>query len=538
MSNKPFFAVSVALVTLSASACSTSHTDPGDMNDVGIQLPDAAALPDVVTIDAPVVSQIGTACTSDPDCGSGNLCSDIFGPAGYCTAACDAAAGTGCPDGSTCVGVSQTEAYCLLACDPAVTTRQCGGRPGLGCSTAGMTAGLCVPGCVDASDCGGSLACDPTGGDFGAGACYTPGAANGAPCTDDSMCPAGGLCETEDGAGWPGGGCVVIENPPCDVASNTGCMGDAQCIASQGGFGGPPIGLCVDGCTTSADCRVGYSCEASGTYPDRHYCAPACTTTAQCTGTNVCNVGLGLCAPPFNNSQLGGTCQRFDPTTCSGGTCFSERSSGFPDSYCTYQGCSATQPCPTGGVCSTSYGATGICLDACTSDANCRAGYACRPSDPANASSPLGCVPACTSTAQCTRTGNVCNVGTGLCTAAFTAANLGMPCTSDATCTGGRCMTEAATGYPSGECVYPGCSLTGGTGATCPTGSACVDDALGDPALGICAPTCTVGATTCRDGYACVASAGSTTEGTCQPSCTPTSCAAGRTCDGTTHLCM
>lgn len=151
----------------------------------------------------------------------------------------------------------------------------------------------------------------------------------------------------------------------------------------------------------------------------------------------------------------------------------------------------------------------------------------------------MACVPACTADTDCTRMGDVCNRGTGLCTAPFMSTLEGTPCTSDTACAGGRCMTEATFGYPGGMCVYPGCSITTGvTGSTCPTLSTCVDDGVGSPDLGICAPTCTVGATGCRAGYACVALAGSTTNGACEPSCTAsTDCTAPHTCDTTTHLC-
>lgn len=536
MIQKPFFVLSASVLALGAIACSTDHG--GDTNDAGIVVPDSARPPDAAQYDAgPSAGDIGNACTADTDCGTMGMCLNDpgFFPNGYCSAICDpTAAMDTCPTGSLCQDFGGGQAFCVLTCDSSVTTRQCNGRMGYGCSTDPQLSGICLGGCVDGTDCPTGLSCDQTGGQVGAGACYTPGATVGVACLDDTMCPAGAFCQDEANGGWPGGSCLL---PGCDLVGNAGCSGDAQCVALQGFFG-PPQGYCIDGCTTTADCRTGYTCTASTANPDRHYCAPGCTSNAQCSGGLVCNPGLGTCGAPFTGT-LGGTCSRRDPTTCAGGTCLSERSAGFPMAYCSYSGCSATEACPMGGVCLTRPGTTNICLRACTMDSDCpTAGYACRHSNPADATSAMACVPACTATVGCVNMGDVCNVGTGLCGPAFMSTLEGTPCTSDTQCAGGRCMSEAGFGYSQGECVYPGCSLTTGVmGAACPAMTACVDDHIGSPDLGICAPSCTVGGTSCRDGYTCVAVGGSATEGACQPSCTATSCTPGRTCDTTTHLC-
>ncbi len=542
MSKSTSFLLASASLALGLAACSQDHGSGGD--DAGIVVPDSARPPDAFAYDAgPASGNVGAACAADMDCtGVADTClSDpqIF-PGGYCTAACDPAVTDSCPTGSMCQDFGGGQTFCVLTCDPAVATRQCNGRQGYGCSTDFQLSGVCLAGCVDQTDCGTGLMCDPTGGDFGAGSCFTPGASVGAMCAADTECPMGAFCQAEEFGGWPAGACLL---PGCDLAANTGCTGDAQCIGLTGFFG-PPQGYCIDGCVTSSDCRAGYTCAASGATPDRHYCAPGCTTDAQCGGGRVCNQGLGTCGDPFTGT-IGNTCSRRDPTTCPGGACLSERSSGFPTSYCSYTGCGASEPCPTGSVCAPRAGTTSACLRSCTMDSDCAtAGYACRHSDPADATSAMACVPACTTNGDCTSSGgmggtpNVCNVGTGLCTQPFMATAEGTACTSDATCVGGRCMTEAAFGYPGGECVYPGCSLTTGvTGAACPATTACVDDHVGSPDLGVCAPSCALGGTTCRDGYACAAIPGSTTEGACQPVCTATSCAAGRACDAATGLC-
>jgi hypothetical protein len=527
-------ALVVALAAPFVAGCSDDHSNNGN-NDAGIVLPDSARTPDAYVNDAYVASTIGTPCTADTDChGMMPMCvtDPTFFPGGYCTQICDPMMPTSCPMGSQCIQLGRGMNYCVATCDPNATTRQCGGRMNYGCSTDPMFSGNCVGGCFDATDCPMGLMCDRMGGQVGAGSCFTPGAMVGAACVADTDCPMGGACLVENGDGWPGGACTV---PGCDPMANTGCGMGEQCIPLQGVFG-PPQGYCLHGCATTNDCRVGYMCTPSPIVPDRRYCAPGCTTSGQCTGGRICNVGLGTCDVAFSGT-IGGMCQRFDPTTCAGGSCVSERSSGFPGAFCTYAGCSATEPCPSNGVCAPRPfpSATNICYASCSSDAQCRAGYHCRPANPADASSARACIPSCSSSMDCANMGDVCNIGTGLCGAAFVPANEGMACTGDSTCMGGHCMTEALTGYPGGMCVYPGCSLAGMGGSPCPASTVCVDDHYGDPGIGVCAPTCT-GPSGCRAGYTCAA-VGTMGTSACQPMCTATSCATGRSCDTTTGLC-
>ncbi len=522
------------LGALSVSACNASHVDDAD---AGIVIPDSAMLPDTFIPDAWVEpGAIGTACAVDVDCTSpATTCvSDPgFFPDGYCTVICDPMDPTTCPDGSQCENLGGGNTICLELCDPTVTdARQCP-RAGYGCSTNFMFSGMCVGGCFDASDCGAANECDLAGGPVGAGACFAPSAGVGDPCVDASTCPMGGLCQSEAGAGWPEGACITTG---CDPIANSGCMGDAQCITSTSAFGSTDY--CIDGCATTADCRAGYECRASSSNADRLGCFPTCTSDAQCSGGRVCNVGLGTCDDAFDASLLGQMCSGRDPASCLGGTCLSEGAYGYPRAYCAYAGCSDTNPCPGTGVCAPTASGTGVCLDDCASDSDCRAAYACRPADPTDVASPMACVPACTADTDCSSMMRVCNPGTGLCGRPFVATSVGEPCVSDAECVGGRCLTEASTGWPAGTCSYPGCRLSGtGPSITCPGGAACVDDGAGSPDLGICIDVCAVGATTCRPGYACVAVDGSTTVGACRPACDDTSCTGGRACSATTGLC-
>jgi len=438
-------------------------------------------------------------------------------------------------------------AFCLDECDLASPERSC--RMGYGCATSFMLpAPVCIPGCTDESDCSDGLACDPMGGFVGAGSCYDPTSSLGDACADVADCPSSSYCLTEDEAGWPGGACIGFG---CDPDSGTGCDGDAVCLRGGGGGGG----ACADGCSIDSDCRDGYSCEPSAEHPELTYCAPACTDDAQCTGGRVCNPAAGTCDVPFDRDDLGRACSSDPASLCAGGTCRTEFSSGFPGSYCFYDGCdTSAEPtaagCPGDGVCvAVGDGTSGICLDGCVALADCpRDGYDCIPSDRADPTSPTACMPACTTDASCANMGFVCNEGTGLCRPDFDETELGVPCDGPDTCSavcsrrsgcasGGVCLREEDEGWPAGTCTFRGCRLSGtGPAEACPTGGVCVDDTEGNPEIGVCLTECTVGMSGgCRAGYACVDTGTGT--GACRPACTTSDCTGGRTCSMTTGLC-
>lgn len=529
--------LTVAFSAFSLAACSTSHSDEPDM---GAEITFDADFPDFGTdagVDAaidssapPTEGAIGAACTAGT-CATGNTCVTDFA-GGYCSRDCTM--GNACPDGSTCVQVGFNQSICLDSCTAGVTPRQC--REGYGCS---IEAGnVCLEGCTDDSDCPGG-ACDPLGGNGGAGGCYSPDAALGTACTADSDCASGGFCASEDFYGYPGGACI---GQRCSLTDGSGCEGDGVCLDGGG------EGVCFDGCSIDSDCRTGYRCEGDTDFPDRRYCTAGCTTNSDCTVVgNVCNTLAGTCAPPFTPSDLGTMCSMM-AGGCTGGTCLRESTSGYPRSYCTYEGCTPgvaddADGCPGTGVCITNRTHTATyCLDACATSADCRAEYTCAPSDPANAESPTACVPACEMDADCqnaARRGWVCNQGTGLCQAPFDATALGAACTGSDQCVGGLCETELYDGYPGGACVATGCRLSGdGASEACPGTSICVPGNLRDPSLGVCMPSCSTSAPLpCRSGYACHALVEGETAGVCQPACTETSCSGSRVCDTDTGLC-
>jgi hypothetical protein len=494
----------VAFFTL-AAACTESHPDEPD---AAIIIPDTGPRPDTGTDAGPPPGNTGEACELDEDCtGPAETCiteAQSGLPGGYCSGFCET--DEDCASDAVCVQLDDTTAICLRSCDPTAED-QC--RTGYGCASGLGIPNICYPGCEDASDCGEGQMCEVGGGFNGSGACFDPSAGVGDACEDSGDCPAGGVCNPDD-AGWPGGACLTFG---CDEASGTGCPGDAECL--PGGFGGA---LCVDGCASDTDCRDGYECIPSLRYPDRLSCQPA-----------------------FDAGNLGAACGRRGG--CTGGTCLNEAEYGFPQGYCAAVGCDpdAEDPgCPGDGVCIEATSGTGVCLDGCASDTDCRIeqGYACRPSVTSDPESARACRPACASDDQCSmRLGYECNQGLGLCRPPVDPSELGEPCGEATVCAGGLCMSEDEEGWPSdGMCTLPGCRISGeGSSEPCPTGTVCVDDGGGDPTLGICVTACTVGGTDCRAGYTCRASVEGGTEGSCAPACAAETCAG--TCNVETGLC-
>ena len=498
--------LALAGALLMVVGCSESHDtmpDAAIVFDAELPPPDAGPPP----------SNVGDACRGPMDCDlpAEECLEDLFGflpfPDGYCSLFCDTEAD--CPDGSVCISAGGGGGQCLRSCEIGAPD-QC--RPGQGCADSMRLPAVCLPGCEDDTDCGDGATCVVGGGFTGAGQCLDLSAPLGGACASSGDCAEGAFCASEDESGFPDGACVVFG---CDADADTGCPDDAHCFPQRG------PDLCIDGCETDGDCRAGYACTSPDGAPDRSVCLPA-----------------------FDPANLGQVCSGDPPRgACTGGECLSEFQTGFPDSYCVQVGCdpeAADPGCEGDGVCVLAAdGMTGLCLDGCVADSDCRAGYDCRPSDSSDPTSATACMPGCDDASVCGNDGFECNPGTGLCTEPFPEARLGEPCASGEDCPGGRCLAEDDEGWPSGTCSFPGCRLSGtGPEASCPSGGVCVDDKAGDPALGVCVDGCTV-TTDCRPGYACVPSdeTDPTSALACQPACTDGDCGPGRTCSAATGLC-
>lgn len=437
-------------------------------------------------------ANIGDPCRDEGDCdGEDSYCDAEF-PGGYCTAVC--AADLPCPDGSTCIE-TMAGATCFEACDFEAADGDFCAREGYGCAD---MVGVCLPGCDVDAECGTGLVCDPDGGFNGEGSCHDPSGTLGDACEETAMCPPDTFCLSERFSGIPGGVCGAFG---CDPMTGDGCPDNGTCVST-----GRRGGICLLACEDDTGCtRDGQECVAS-------------------TNGN-------YCGPSFDPANLGQVCSA-GRGPCTGGVCLGEGSSGWPDSYCVATGCdpAAGTGCPGDGVCIEGTGGLGVCLDGCAAQADCRAGYDCRPADASDPASATACVPGCDDSMVCGNDGFECNLGTGLCTEPFVPASTGEPCAAAEDCTGGRCLTEADDGWPAGTCTYPGCRLRGtGREAECPTDTTCVDDGSGDPDLGVCVDSCAMD-TDCRPGYACAM-------GACRPACTATDCGTGRTCNTTSGLC-
>jgi hypothetical protein len=278
------------------------------------------------------------------------------------------------------------------------------------------------------------------------------------------------VCFTELNSGYPAGYC----SEGCNLTVPD-CAGDAFC-ADAGG-----TGVCVDGCTTRADCRDGYVCTAVGSVMG---CMPSCSADTQCITTHKCDLdpvsqsfhtcitpgvcGNGTveageqCDPPAagvctatchfppesvcdNNldddqdrlydcedpdcqqsplcmggtTPVGGACSA--STTCLSNHndpyCFRE-SGGSPGGYCS-EACNLTvDDCAAGSFCA-DFGGVGDCLKSCTVSTDCRAGYTCQM---AGTTGRMACLASCTDNAQCTTT-LYCDLATGQCAAAPSCGN-------------------------------------------------------------------------------------------------------------------
>jgi len=350
----------------------------------------------------------GGSCTDSGECKSAanqNKFCQTEWPGGYCASTCTA--DTDCQGGGRCQG-----GFCMDSCTANLDCR--GGTDYRCLDYFGDGQRVCVPNnptpfgaaCTMNSDCTPSLVgaalCLLAEDDFPGGYC-TSG------CLGDEQCPAGTFCRIEPNA--PDGLCVPTcgTNADCQVggrsttyecydsvggtqdhcwptASGAGLPGDAcanrqACAGGQEGFCiDPPVwsdgyctqvcqvtcptgshcagifgGACVSDCTATSDCRPGYTCRDIDT-DQVNECLPsatgagavgdACTQLADCSG------------------DADGACITEDATT-----------GEFAGGYCTLF-CDVNA-CPAGAVCAEDGGMNRLCLDTCTTAADCRTGYSC-----------------------------------------------------------------------------------------------------------------------------------------------------------------
>lgn len=220
---------------------------------------------------------IGSACTSDAECGSGHC--DLQPTGGYCIDACTT--NTDCPEGSSCQQIGRGTAYCLALCHD---SDEC--RDDYTCQSIAAT---CIPaaGCTKDEECPeGSICNENSGFCTGAiGARYHVGST----CTGDNQCVVG-----------PYPFCISPDMNFTDGYCSSVCSNDGQCgaraVCVAGLITGENYKICMQSCASNSDCRDQYNCLDRN---DQKFCIAWCVVDADCINSgDVCEPSTGLCHGP------------------------------------------------------------------------------------------------------------------------------------------------------------------------------------------------------------------------------------------------
>lgn len=217
-----------------------------------------------------------------------------------------------------------------------------------------------------------------------------------------------------------GAGCVIVDSTPSHgayEACNAGdtCLGSTSCTAAQYTVAGTgAANLCTTSCTATVSCPA--SSFTSGFAPTCilgasgvGQCYDTCASDSDCGAGTRCGVApttppVQICVPTGH----GGGTQQPQPTViarygrcgiantvCAGGsTCVAANVTPAMGSLCTV-GCTNAQPCTdamtacVGGAGS----AQGQCMQSCTSQAGCPAGFNCLQSNTIQGAQTGVCVP-------------------------------------------------------------------------------------------------------------------------------------------------
>ncbi len=307
----------------------------------------------------------------------------------------------------------------------------------------------------------------------------------GAACSSEAECE-GAPCIGE----WPGGYCTA------DCVSNEDCGEDATCV---------PVGRGSNICLANCDledtdsCRTGYGCTSPGSI-GASVCIPGCNSNDDCSEGLECQVGggdfgEGVCFDP--DSSVGDACTADEECPASA-TCLAEEFAGWPSGACA-TGCDyvSGSGCSDGASCVLYRGRFDICVASCATDDDCRDGFACKADD--EYPDRMTCQPGCTSDADCSIDGYVCNPTLGTCDQPFADDELGEPCQFfSGDCAGGTCLREFDSGLPGAFCTYEGCTPGPDADDGCPADGVCVEGG----ASNLCFASCEDDGD-CRDGYAC-----------------------------------
>lgn len=392
------------------------------IEDLDCPLSGSACLTETAT----TIGQAGDLVYGVPGTDGGTMVPVVQFEGGACTellldettsGACDPDNDTGCEDCSSCVSLGRTTGgtrivACINKCVPSTSANSC--RDGYSCD---LGAHICYPGCSNDTECRiyrrdgngngefDDAATDPLTYDplsmatcnQTTGRCEQPsgGGVAGDTCERDAQCEANGLCFTEIDRGFEDGMCTKFG---CELAGN-GCAGEDSSCWDIGG-----ASICLK------DCVIGAEPEADQLGVDGH--GAGCRTGWYCVGDSLGNAG---CLPGNYNAvetnNVGGDCegetadeQCYSPF--GRGRCL-EADGWFAsgpqpqDGYCTINCTDEALPdniCGDNAVC-TQFGETGLCIEKCTTAADCGAGYGCIELFTGNTQK--FCFPACTVDADC-----------------------------------------------------------------------------------------------------------------------------------------
>lgn len=230
-------------------------------------------------------------------------------------------------------------------------------------------------------DFDGYLDCDDPTSCQGSGPC-TPGAKPaGQACAAPTECAATGgdpICLAEL-LGFPGGYCSEF----CDVAKQD-CGADAVCADLDLSV----HGVCLDACAADADCRPGYACVDEGL--PKKVCIKGPETLCEdnldndgddlvdCEDPKACQ-STPACTP--GNKGVGQPCTKANECSANANdpVCLDPTFWGFPSGYCSQYCDLSIDDCGFGGLCVEAglLSGNGVCLDTCTTNAECQAGYSC-----------------------------------------------------------------------------------------------------------------------------------------------------------------
>ncbi len=241
------------------------------------------------------VTQVGKACNTDTECGSGySVCQQpVALPSGgtawvggYCQENCVAGSTANtCPAGSLCVEMGAQD-RCLKPCRPG------GGDCREGYTCAPLPEGnVCIPPCYSDQDCNSASStaftcrtCDRV--------CVenkSTGRSVGDPCSTSTDCGPGQIC-------------FFINNNPQGICTQT--CNTAQCACPLGSSckNVGPDHVCMKDCSAGT-CASPLQCNPVG---QTYSCTPACRTNSDCPTGFACDK-TGACFDPLNVPDAGCT---------------------------------------------------------------------------------------------------------------------------------------------------------------------------------------------------------------------------------------